>query len=857
MRAAEADGGGLPAAALLSELFAQSAQSSNNVLFVTPQLALAGLIHTVDPVSRNFAYTHLPGLRHAVQLALASAQREGLPQSIVCIGDWSTTLVQAMLTAVNDIVVDGCAQLCWADPGEQLARLEATLHLLMLLGSPGGRYSACAIAPRLGPTHCGVDAAWLWPHFLSTLWREGEKESVLLLPIYQHFLAAPRRVLARLLPPALLPSREDPQKWRELTSLLEAVGAGPEGGDAFLRGLAVVLILLDRPAARQAAAGHDALLCDHCGCSERALRGALQRAQQAETEPRCCSTADALYLLCLDWVCAAASPHPAPPLQLWPLPSAGSAVAQPAAAAGADEEGDGPSVRIVMLPQSAPSFVRPALPPCLAPLVLLGNLASEHLSVWAANALLGAGAAEQFPSARVIAALLGAGDDVLPAVMRCDPTALRHRLPAAPDAAAARQRLHDHPVLLSTGAGGALLSVAHTHRAVRYPLCRVAGAAAVAPAFLQALARFLAPVLASTPLFLHHLPLYVTGQGGAAALYEPLLPDAHAQVEGSVLLAAARQMYSQAAKGRGPARASQQQHPHLRHRREPQQLQQPPPLQQQPQPNQQQPQQQQTRPARHSDPRSDFIHSPCGEVQRGASRGRNAGQVSRAASLSTEECIAALGEPEPAHGCWVRGGSSRPSTPAPSEYEDPFAAKLSEVVHLTKSFRLRSESARKPPPRQPRIGDPLPLPPPPRQRRSASPAAARQRPAPQVVPGGQWSAGAAVAAAAAEALTQPPPPPPAAGTAAAAAPASAPGVGARPLPTGKPPLPPRRPPLAPVPQQQQLQQHEGKQRHARAGAAAAPAAQQHRPSGGQQRSVTAPAAPFDEAQWEQMVANLR
>eukprot|EP01065_Artemidia_motanka_P007961 TRINITY_DN13985_c0_g1_i1.p1 TRINITY_DN13985_c0_g1~~TRINITY_DN13985_c0_g1_i1.p1 ORF type:complete len:777 (+),score=276.53 TRINITY_DN13985_c0_g1_i1:155-2332(+) len=635
-------------------------------------MAVAGMLHTADDTSPSFSYVHLPGLRHVLLASLKQAGEAKQPQSVVCLGDWSTMLMQSVLAAVCDVVAAAPGELQWTDASGRVARLEAALHMTMVLACAGGRYCACGIVPWLGRDGCGLDVAWLWPRFLTTLSAEGEMECVLQLPIYQHLLSAPRAVLVDLLPPSLLPAEDSPARWQELVGMLEGMEATRDQVSAFTRALAAVVVLLDRPAAERESQQHDAALSRHCGRPLAELRTALRQIRRRDGPQGLSLAADRLYLRCVDWVQRASSQggRRLRPLAIWPLSAPAPAAAAPAPA----------SVRIVVLPQTVPSFVRPALPPCLGPYVFLANVAAEHLSVFAARTLLPDSV--KHASERVIDVLHGADDHnkLLEAVLACDVPAVRRRLPAA-----------GSPVAVSATAEGLpVLSVMHTHRAVHYPLHAVSGHAEVASGFLSALAGLLKPVLASTPLFLQHLPLYATGS--PLRPHAPLLPDAHAQIRASVLLPAARALYTARRSQRTRGGYSDQQ------RRE-----------DAADSSQLYGSSVRGTPARDAPPKQtqSSVATQLAElrVQQQELQRRLEDHVRRSGAASPTRGGSASGDSGGTHQTAARSRSRSAATAVQPDAEDPFAARLGDVVTLTKSYRLRRESALRPAARPPSIGD--------------------------------------------------------------------------------------------------------------------------------------------------------
>eukprot|EP00756_Hemistasia_phaeocysticola_P031124 Hpha_TRINITY_DN16333_c0_g1::TRINITY_DN16333_c0_g1_i1::g.61994::m.61994 len=688
----------LQEAAVVNHLFEQTVQTQTNVLFLHPQIAFAGLLHTYNPVTQGFEYAHLPGLRHVLQLALREADGRGKEQSVVCMGDWSTTLVQAILAAINDLPN--------MSP-DAVAQLESALHLVMLLSCAGGRFSACGMNLWLGGSSCGLEVGWLWPGFLSTLWLNGEREAVLRLPIYQHFLAAPRSVVEKLLPGSVLSlTSPNPAMWRELVALLQSADHTPSstsslefgeelgaGAEAFLRGLALVLTLLDRPQDERRSAAHDTVLGRLCRRQPTEVRAHLQKTRKAHGEQASRFIADRVFLLCVDWAARAGSTSPPRPVQLWPLPKPNENVSltrPPPAKAG---------VRVLLLPQAVPSFVSPSLPACLGPYVFLGNLAAEHLSVFAAKTL--PGNRDTHLSEQVVDACHGDEcSSLLTAVLRADKATLR-KLEA--------------PLSFSHAPDGQpVLTVEHTHRRVHYPLCAVPHAHLAASAFISSLASLLKPVLSSAPVFLQHLPLHAAGS--PLRLHEPLVAETHAQVRGSVLLAAARELYAQ----RKRVGAQQHQGTVLRRKGADQRR-----------------GDHHSQARRHSaTPDSSQVRSVsfCSETQEVPPQQESHQCSQHPDTVLAQQLAAQVAElkaqqeslqqrlepietrmrtlPSSSHS--GSGHSTRSQSPVsaapsvPPETEDPFSARLSDVVQLTKSFRLRREAAMRPPSRGPTMAEPVP-----------------------------------------------------------------------------------------------------------------------------------------------------
>ena len=639
---------------LVSKLFAEVTGKANSVLFVHPQLALCGLVHSVDEQHNVFGYSHVPSLSNIFLLASHAYGRTGRPQAVVMMGEWSPTLVQALVACVHDTIGERTSVLRWADPVADPARLQAVLYLLLLFSTLSGRLSAMALSVNLrhsthtSATSLSVSPLWLFPRLLTTLRDAGETSYLLHIPIFQHILSAPAGVLEGCIPRQTLAHLAGihgctagaaeavrAEKWSELVELVTGAVA-PAGADfadealeSCVRGFSLILLLLDtrfQEGSERMMPNLQAMLAllgmdEEDPAAVKTLLQALGPHIDQQTGLVSSALPDALYLDALGWAASLLDSAPPTPLALeaaFPFATeryrgsdGGDASQFYTPGAHADRFG----VSLVYFPQSgsdlryregpAPAKTAAAaaaastdLPSCLAPHVMLANVAAEHANVWAAKTLL----ADAASSAKMRDAVAVVDELMQPSAAPAPPPSRRGAGAAAASAAPSTrfaQVLSVHSYLetgAGQGGGGAavrvdraakVLTLRHTHGAVSYPFGDVVervlrtkgvegvgggtalvpgcgGAAGLLESYLVSLAAFLAPQLACDPLFALHVPLYLStdggrgragGGGGAPVLYERLRRKTEAAIDSSVFLTAAKELYRVAA-ARGGAPGS-------------------------------------------------------------------------------------------------------------------------------------------------------------------------------------------------------------------------------------------------------------------------------------------------------------
>ena len=685
---------------LLDKLFKETSQKANNVLFLHPQLALCGLVHTVDEEEMMFGYSHVPSMKNVVQLAAHALGRTGRPQAIVMNGGWTPTLIQATIASIHDALSEG-APLRWAD-SSGVSRLQAVLHLLMLFSTFSGKYSSLGISITLaappGNYKSGVRSSlstlWLYPDLLTSLLHSGEMTFILNIPVFQHLFAAPSDLLHAFLPASFLaeyPPREDSTRWLEFVEMFSVLGFDDLNiaVEACLHTLSLVLLLLDtvfEPGNPRMLENINAMV-ELLGCNIATL---IQGLKPYLTPDGRVSGGfpEAIFLTLLGWVRDCCSgPLTAFQLPKWPF------TVQELNEMQKNEVNESNSgVSVVVMPQSAPSFIKDMLPECLAPDVLLANIAAEHLSVWAAKTLL---PEDDVNCCGIISELLAQK----PSPQGGTKTVLGSLL------AGEFSEFPDNLEFASFDRERSVLVVHHTHKSVSYPLFSTKKHAhQLVDDFLFNLANFLAPLLASDALFTHHVPVYVSSSSGTPELFQPLVSSSVDDIENSVFMSAARQLFSIAKEGSqspsssraasvprrigkpgqktqnrrkeeveaqiaqlkkelknlGDGEQTSSATPHSERRRRSQQQQQ-----------QQQQHQQQTEATRGSSPRS---RSP---------RQHPPPQLGNDFSNNSEQHTNS-NQPQPVK-----------SSNTTSKSSNPLSGSMASMVHLTKSFRLRQASSKR------------------------------------------------------------------------------------------------------------------------------------------------------------------
>ncbi|KAJ9468901.1 hypothetical protein DIPPA_04505 [Diplonema papillatum] len=561
---------------LIHRLFVETTKKANNVLFLHPQLALCGLVHSVDEREQMFGYSHVPSMRNLILLAVHAFDRTRRPQSVVMMGEWTPTLIQAIVASIHDALHEG-ASLKWGGGGGEVKRLQSALHLLLLFSTLSGRYNMMALSISLGAgrTRAAAEATlstlWLYPRVLGTLRDHGHLRFVAKLPVFQHVLAAPKELLRAFLPSPFLDEHahpEDSGKWVEFVDMFTALGFRDlrVALEPVLHALAVVLLMLDtvfESANPRMLANIDALN-QLLGCTIDALIEGVK--PYVDDDGRISSGfPDALYLHLVDWIRSSCSGE----LRAYKLPPWPFTISQLASGLGGNSgHAKNTGVSVVVVPQATPAFVDDVLPPCLASGVLLANLAAEHLNVWAAKTLLPEGAAERCvglvdcfmsPSGRAPETSPRARTEA----SRCPP--LLERFLRGGSVARSCLAVDSSAFFRVTPPSDAcphsVLSVEHTHGCVNYPLLPFADASRVTDCYLYQLAGFLAPLLSTDALFTLQVPLYLTTlPDGSPSLFRPLKDASRDAIDGSVFVAAARRLYLTAVR-ESPSRAARHEWP--------------------------------------------------------------------------------------------------------------------------------------------------------------------------------------------------------------------------------------------------------------------------------------------------------
>eukprot|EP01064_Diplonema_japonicum_P025949 TRINITY_DN37378_c0_g1_i1.p1 TRINITY_DN37378_c0_g1~~TRINITY_DN37378_c0_g1_i1.p1 ORF type:complete len:701 (+),score=165.34 TRINITY_DN37378_c0_g1_i1:49-2151(+) len=518
----ELSGGGL-----LEKLFWETTEKANNVIFLHPQLALCGLVHSVDEKEMMFGYSHVPSMRNLILLAAHAFGRAGRSQAVVMMGDWTPTLVQSLVASIHDALSEG-VPLRWSHPRE-VTRLQSTLHLLLLFTTLSGKYSMAGLSILLATGHSGavdvsVSTIWLYPGFLTTLKKHNEMGFIFNIPIFQHLMAAPRQLLEAFLPATFLAnygSLEDKGKWFEFVDMFSGLGFTDlqivlEG---VLQAVSLTLLLLDTTfeQGNQRMLSNITAMCELLDCSMPALIQGLKPSLDSKGVVGN-GLPEAVYLHVVDWVCGCSGGE----LKRFKLPQWPFTVDD----LGPRARRDGRSgVSVVVMPQASPSFgPKGSIPDCLASCVLLANIAAEHLNVWAAKTLL--------PETQKATCCALIHEFMTPTSKDNPKTYLETCLSAGAVPRTSRSLVKPMPTYLS---------VAHTHKTVNYPVLPLEKGST--EKFLFGLAEFLAPLLAADALFTHQVPVYISSNAGVPRLFPALEKVSEESIENSVFLSAARQLF--------------------------------------------------------------------------------------------------------------------------------------------------------------------------------------------------------------------------------------------------------------------------------------------------------------------------
>ena len=579
---------------LVQKLFSEVTRKANGVLFLHPQLALCSLVHTVDEANLSFGYSHVPSLNNLVHLAAHSYGRTGRAQTVILSGEWSPSLVQAMVACIRDTVSDGPV-LRWADTARGPARLQSVLYLLLLFSTLSGKYSAMALSVNLRhsmssqTTRLSVSTLWLFPGFLTTLRDAGQLRYAFKLPIFQHIFAAPKELLTKYLPSNFMSHYDvtpDPAKWGELVQILTGVGFDSQEAlhrsvEGVVSALCVVALLLDTSFQE----GQPRMLSNinaMCGVFGITNIGDLFTGLRDHIDKTTCvissALPDAIFLQVLKWAGSLMDEARTPlniandfpftdPKYGTTLNSGGAHCSSHSYFPGSLAEGF--SVSVAYLPQTAPdvAFTEEELPACLSPYILLCNVAAEHGNVWAAKTLLPEEGLAACKGVRLVDGLMqktacgGTAPTRLERLMSLDTylesTSAHNPSPSvavAKVAKGAKTLTAQHTQGTIVYSFASLVESEVAARGVRnisrsiLPACGTAHS--LVEGFLLSLADFLSPLLAADALFTLHAPLYITSTSdGQPTLYNALIGKTEAAIEHTVFLRAARQLYQVAHKG--------------------------------------------------------------------------------------------------------------------------------------------------------------------------------------------------------------------------------------------------------------------------------------------------------------------